>query len=64
MTLFDLTANFFLAQFAPIFTLNQGNNGQKIQGSWKIIPNELFVFTPENIEHREKIAGFDLGFIY
>lgn len=31
------------------------------QGSWKIFPNELLVFTDSNIEHRSKIAGFDLG---
>lgn len=30
------------------------------QGSWKIFPNELLVFTDSNIEHRSKIAGFDL----
>lgn len=31
------------------------------QGTWKIIPNEIMIFTSLNIEHRSKIAGFDLG---
>lgn len=33
------------------------------QGTWKIFPEELFIFTASNIEHRSKIAGFDLGFV-
>ncbi|KAI1732681.1 polynucleotide kinase 3 phosphatase domain-containing protein [Ditylenchus destructor] len=42
-------------KYAPIFTPKAS-----MQGTWKIVPNELYIFTTEGIEHREKIAGFDM----
>jgi bifunctional polynucleotide phosphatase/kinase len=40
---------------APIFA------SRELHGSWKIIERELMIFTPNNINHQKKIAGFDLG---
>ncbi|CAD5218726.1 unnamed protein product [Bursaphelenchus okinawaensis] len=39
---------------APIFGKPQ------IAGSWTSLHQELMFFTPDDIEHREKIAGFDM----
>lgn len=43
-------------RMAPIF-----GSDPLPKGSWTDVNQELFVFTPDNIEHRDKIAGFDMG---
>jgi hypothetical protein len=42
---------------APIFL----DPTRKSHGTWKVLPGQLMVYTSQGIEHRPKIAGFDLG---
>uniref|UniRef100_A0A915CSB2 Bifunctional polynucleotide phosphatase/kinase n=1 Tax=Ditylenchus dipsaci TaxID=166011 RepID=A0A915CSB2_9BILA len=52
-------AKMSILQLASIFQPKTSKN--LMQGVWKAIPNELFVFTPNcGMENRSKIAGFDM----
>ncbi|KAI3410372.1 hypothetical protein GPALN_004472 [Globodera pallida] len=31
-----------------------------LRGVWKVVPDQLFIYTVDGIEHRQKIAAFDL----
>jgi len=54
---------YFLSELDPLHLLAPIFLPKKTlcQGSWKVFQDELFIFTPENLEPREKIAAFDLG---
>ncbi|CAK5117890.1 unnamed protein product [Meloidogyne enterolobii] len=45
------------AKIAPIF-LNA--SAQKIHGTWRVLTDQLMIYTPQGILHRSKIAGFDM----
>jgi len=34
---------------------------QKIHGTWRVLTDQLMIYTPQGILHRSKIAGFDMG---
>lgn len=35
------------------------------KGEWKTVgSDDLYIFTPKRIEHRAKIAGFDVGAVF
>uniref|UniRef100_A0A914HY63 Bifunctional polynucleotide phosphatase/kinase n=1 Tax=Globodera rostochiensis TaxID=31243 RepID=A0A914HY63_GLORO len=36
------------------------NASQRLRGVWKVVPDQLFIYTVDGIEHQQKIAAFDL----
>nr|CAD2179675.1 unnamed protein product [Meloidogyne enterolobii] len=45
------------AKIAQIF-LNAA--APKIHGTWRVLTDQLMIYTPQGILHRSKIAGFDM----
>lgn len=41
--------------------MDEDENAEWKHGKWRRIGKDMLIFTPDNIEHREKIAGADLG---
>lgn len=50
-----------LVKLALIFNQASSGSNQLIAGSWQTITGALLVFTPVELQHGGKIAGFDLG---